>query len=273
VERFRVACIQDCAEDNLEHNLERLSGYLARAVAAGAQWVCLPEYFGLMTPTDEQARERAQPEQTHPVLAWAVAMAREHAVWLLAGSIAVRQENGQLRNRSLLISPQGKVKARYDKLHLFDVALAGGESYRESRCVEPGTEAVLASLPWGRAGLSICYDLRFAYLYRQLAQAGADFLTVPAAFTHTTGQAHWEVLLRARAIETGCWVIAPGQCGTRHWGRATWGHSMVVDPWGRIEAALGHEPGFLIAEIDPSRVTEARERIPALQHDRSAAAP
>lgn len=273
MEAFRVACIQNCAEDDLPRNLERLTVAVAHARAAGADWVCLPEYFGLMSPTDDDARARAGPEEAHPVLDWARAAAREHAVWLLAGSIAVRQPNGQVRNRSLLVSPEGAVVARYDKLHLFDVSLAGGEQYRESRCVEPGQEAVVAGLPWGRVGLSICYDLRFAHLYRRLAQAGADFLTVPAAFTRTTGQAHWEVLLRARAIETGCWVIAPAQCGVRHWGRATWGHSMVVDPWGRIEAALGHEPGLLLADIDPRRVTEARTRIPALCHDRPFSGP
>jgi len=273
MERFRLACIQHCADDDLGRNLEHLSAQVGRASAAGAAWVCLPEYFGLMTPTDDDARERACPEETHPVLAWARDAACTHAVWLLAGSIAVRQPNGQLRNRSLLISPRGEVTARYDKLHLFDVALAGGEHYQESRCVEAGQAAVVAALPWGRVGLSICYDLRFAYLYRRLAQAGAGFLTVPAAFTHTTGQAHWEVLLRARAIETGSWVIAPAQCGLRHWGRATWGHSMVVDPWGRIEAALGHEPGLLVAEIDPRQVDEARTRIPALCHDRPLTGP
>jgi len=265
---FRVALIQHCAEDDLDRNLAHLSDALGRACGAGAEWVCLPEYFGLMTPTDEQARERACPEDSHPVLAWARAAAREHGVWLLAGSVAVRQPSGQLRNRSLLISPTGAVTARYDKLHLFDVTLAGGEHYRESRCVEPGDAAVLADLPWGRVGLSICYDIRFAQLYRRLAQAGASFVTVPAAFTHTTGQAHWEVLLRARAIETGCWVLAPAQCGSRHWGRMTWGHSLIVDPWGRIEAGLGHDPGVLVAEIDPERVAEARTRIPSLCHNR-----
>jgi predicted amidohydrolase len=226
-----------------------------------------------MAPTDEQALERARPEESHPVLAWARTVARAHGIWLLAGSIAVRQRHGPVRNRSLLLSPEGEVTARYDKLHLFDVTLPGGEQYRESRCVEPGEVAVTADLPWGRVGLSVCYDLRFPHLYRRLAQAGAGFLTVPAAFTHTTGQAHWEVLLRARAIETGAWVIAPAQCGTRHWGRATWGHSMVVDPWGRIEAALGHDPGLLLADIDPARIDEARTRIPALCHDRAFSGP
>ena len=176
-------------------------------------------------------------------------------------------------NRSLLVDPSGAITARYDKLHLFDVDVGDGQAYKESATVEPGERAVLAATPWGLAGLSICYDLRFAYLYRALAQAGAGMLTVPAAFTYATGKAHWHVLARARAIETGSFVLAPNQCGTHAEGRKTWGHSLIVNPWGEILADGGEEVGIVTATIDLDQVTEARRKIPALKHDRSFPAP
>lgn len=268
MQSFTVACIQDCAEEDIGLNLERASHWTAAARAAGAEFICLPEYFGCLAPSDGEMLARAAPESEHPLIIWGRATASAHGVWLLLGSIAALQPGGRVRNRSVLLSPAGELVARYDKLHLFDVELPSGERYQESRCVEPGEAAVVAELPWGRLGMTICYDLRFAYLYRALAQAGAAFITVPAAFTRTTGQAHWESLLRARAIETGSFIIAPGQCGVRHWGRATWGHSMVVDPWGTVVASLADEPGYLMAHIEPERVDQARRMIPALLHDR-----
>jgi predicted amidohydrolase len=176
-------------------------------------------------------------------------------------------------NRSLLIDAAGAIVARYDKIHLFDVDLDGGESYRESATVQPGDRPVLAPTPWGLMGLSICYDLRFAYLYRALAQAGALYLAIPAAFTYTTGSAHWHVLVRARAIETGCFVFAANQGGTHAEGKRTWGHSLIVDPWGRVLADGGEAVGFVTAEIDPAKVEEARSMVPALRHDRDIARP
>jgi predicted amidohydrolase len=211
----------------------------------------------------------APTEDAHPALAAFQDLARELHVWILLGSLAIRVPSGRVNNRSYLIDSNGQIAAMYNKVHLFDVTLKGGESYSESSAVEPGTQAVVAQTPWGRLGMSICYDVRFAYLYRLLAQAGASFLTVPAAFTRTTGQAHWHVLIRARAIETGCFVFAPGQCGRRSWGRATFGHSLIVDPWGTVLAEGTDAPGFIVADIDPARVEDARQMIPALNHDRS----
>ncbi len=187
--------------------------------------------------------------------------------------MVLRASAEKLANRSLLIDPAGHIAARYDKIHMFDVEIPDGQSYRESRVYEAGTEAVTAELPWGRLGLTVCYDLRFPYLYRSLAQAGAQFLSIPSAFTRFTGQAHWHVLLRARAIETGCFVFAPAQCGSHDGGRETYGHSLIVAPWGEVLADGGEEPGVTLAEIDPAEVAKARTMIPALDHDRPFAAP
>jgi len=180
----------------------------------------------------------------------------------------VRVAEDKAANRSILLDPAGRIAARYDKIHMFDVNVPDGQSYRESRAFRPGDVAVLADLPWGRLGLTVCYDLRFPYLYRALAQAGASFLSVPSAFTKLTGEAHWHVLLRARAIETGCFVFAPAQCGTHAEGRQTYGHSLIVAPWGEVLADGGEAPGVVLAEIDPARVDTARSMVPALRHDR-----
>ncbi|HYD99546.1 MAG TPA: carbon-nitrogen hydrolase family protein, partial [Alphaproteobacteria bacterium] len=182
-------------------------------------------------------------------------------------------EDGRVANRLFVIDPQGEIRARYDKIHMFDVDLAGGESYRESATFRPGEQAVLAQTPWGGLGMTVCYDLRFPHLYRALAQAGARLLAVPAAFTVPTGRAHWHVLLRARAIETGCFVIAPAQTGTHDAGRQTYGHSLIVDPWGEVLADGGGEPGFVTADLDLGRIDEARGMVPALRHDRPFAPP
>ena len=208
-------------------------------------------------------------EPAHPALAHFRALAEELGAWLLLGSLAITAGPGKIFNRSYLVTAQGAIAAHYDKLHLFDVDLADGESYRESALIEPGGAAVLAATPWATLGLTVCYDLRFAQLYRSLAQAGAEVLTVPAAFTKTSGQAHWHVLLRARAIETGCFVLAPCQCGDHGGGRETYGHSLIVDPWGRVLAEGGEETGFITAKIDLAEVEKARAMIPALNHDRA----
>jgi len=187
---------------------------------------------------------------------------------LIAGSLAIKVTNDRAANRAFLIDSKGDITARYDKIHMFDVDLAGGESYRESRTYRPGELAVLSDLPWGRLGLTICYDLRFPALYRALAEAGATMLTIPSAFTQQTGEAHWHVLIRARAIENGCFVLAAAQAGRHENGRETFGHSLIVDPWGRILAEGGTEPGVVMAEIDLAEVGKARARIPSLQHGR-----
>ncbi len=265
---FKVACVQNCAENDMMKNIIETDGMVHSAVSAGARMVCMPEYFACIETSDEMTLRSAVEENNHPALSHFRTLASDLGVWLLLGSLAIRISETRVNNRSYLISGKGEIIARYNKMHLFDVSLKGGESYSESATVQPGQHAVVARTPWGKLGMSICYDLRFAYLYRAMAQAGAHFISVPAAFTQTTGEVHWHTLLRARAIETGCYIIAPDQCGVRSTGRATYGHSLVVAPWGEIIADGGTEPGFTIAEIDPERVAHARAMIPALQHDR-----
>ena len=264
-----VACIQNCAGPETAPNLVECADWVNQAVDAGAELIALPEYFTGLDVQGDILMAEAFAEDAHPALPLFTDLARERKVWLLLGSLAIEAGNGQVFNRAHLIDPTGAIGARYDKVHLFDVDLAGGESYRESSTIAPGGEAVVADLPDLRLGLSICYDLRFAQLYRTLAQAGAEVLMVPSAFTKTTGEAHWHVLLQARAIETGCYVVAPCQCGAHAGGSATFGHSLIVDPWGRVLADGGTEPGFVTAEIDPAEVVKARAMIPSLQHDRA----
>jgi predicted amidohydrolase len=212
--------------------------------------------------------EKTFAEQSDPGLAAFRELASELGIWLLIGSLAIKLSDDKLANRSFLINAQGEVAARYDKIHMFDVDLPNGESYRESKNYQPGITAMVAETPWGALGMSVCYDLRFPNLYRELAQAGAKMLTVPAAFTRTTGQAHWHILLRARAIESGCFVFAPAQCGIHADGRETFGHSLVVAPWGEILSDGGEAPGIIMADIDLSRIKTARSAVPSLNHDR-----
>lgn len=266
-----VACVQNCAGPEIGLSLTEATALVRAARAQGAELICLPEYFSCLKTSDDQFVVGALSEAEHPALPHFRDLARELGAWLLLGSLAIKAGGGKVFNRSYLVDAAGEVVARYDKLHLFDVDLADGERYRESAAVAPGSRAVVATTPWATLGLSICYDLRFPYLYRTLAQAGAQILTVPAAFAHTTGQAHWHVLLRARAIETGCYVIAPCQCGTHGGGRPTYGHSLIVDPWGRILADGGEEPGIITATLDLAEVAKARAMIPALRHDRTIA--
>jgi predicted amidohydrolase len=227
----------------------------------------------MLEPDTALWREKAFAEEDHPALSAFRALARDVDLWLLIGSLAIRLGRDKVANRSILLDNQGRIVARYDKIHLFDVDLDGGESYRESETIAPGDRAVIADTPWGRLGMSVCYDLRFPHLYRSLAKAGADFLSIPAAFTRTTGRAHWHVLQRARAIETGCYVFAPAQCGVHALGRETFGHALIVDPWGVVLADAGKDVGFIMAEIDLAAVAEARRKIPALTHDRPYAEP
>jgi predicted amidohydrolase len=265
--------VQNCAGPEIGPSLEEATALVRAARAQGAELICLPEYFSCLKTSDDQFVIGALSEAEHPALPHFRDLARELGAWLLLGSLAIKAGPGKVTNRSYLVDAAGEIAARYDKLHLFDVDLADGERYRESAAVAPGSNAVVAPTPWATLGLSICYDLRFPYLYRALAQAGAQILTVPAAFARTTGQAHWHVLLRARAIETGCYVLAPCQCGTHGGGRPTYGHSLIVDPWGRILADGGDEPGIVTATLDLAEVAKARAMIPALQHDRAIAGP
>jgi len=270
---FRLACVQVNAGDDMAANVAQASALARAARAAGADLVALPECVALMEPRRARVIELAAPEESHPALAAFRALARELDVWLLAGTVTVRTDEERVANRSCLIAPDGAVAARYDKIHMFDVDLPGGESYRESRTYRPGDAAVSAALPWGVLGMTVCYDVRFPHLYRALARAGADFLSVPSAFTRQTGAAHWHVLLRARAIEAGAYVFAPAQCGEHPGKRLTYGHSLIVDPWGRVLADGGEAPGFVVAELDTAEVAKARQALPSLEHDRPFAAP
>jgi predicted amidohydrolase len=270
---FTAACVQMTSGNDLEANIEDVRARVAAAADAGADWVGTPENCTLVEVDKARMLAEARPEETHPALPAFRDLARAKAIWFLVGSLTVRVGETKCANRSYLLSPQGEIAARYDKIHMFDVEIPDGQSYRESATFEPGTRAVLAETPWGGFGLTICYDLRFPKLYRALAQAGASVLTVPAAFTQFTGQAHWHTLLRARAIETGCFVLAPAQCGEHAGGRRTYGHALIVAPWGEVLADAGDEPGLAMAEIDTAKIAEARRMIPALTHDRDFAAP
>lgn len=271
---FTAACLQLSAAREVAPNIGALSDLVRRARAAGADLILTPEVSDMIEPDRARRRAKAETEARHPMLAAACDLARETGAWLVLGSLVIRVEGEErLRNRSFLIAPDGRVTARYDKIHMFDVSLPGGESYRESASFQPGDRAVLAGLPWGVLGMTVCYDLRFPQLYRRLAQAGAQFLSIPSAFTVPTGQAHWHVLLRARAIEAGCFVFAPAQCGTHAEGRRTFGHALIVAPWGEILAEAGETPGLILAAIDPAKVAEARAAVPSLGHDRPFAGP
>lgn len=267
--RLKAACVQLTAGRELGPNIEAASALVREAAGAGAELIVLPENCTLIEPVAAEALRKAPAEADHPGLTAFAALARETGAWILVGSLSVKLPSGKLANRSLLLDADGAVAARYDKIHRFDVRLRDDEWYRESDTIEAGSRAVLAPTPWGLMGLTVCYDIRFPYLYRALAQAGASFLTVPSAFTRTTGQAHWHVLNRARAIETGCWLLAAAQCGEHAEGRKTYGHSLIVDPWGEVVAEADEKPGVITAELDLDRVAAARRRIPSLKHDRA----
>lgn len=270
---FKVACAQITADREFDPNIATLERMIRRAREEGADLIALPENATMIEPIPSAALRKALPEERHPGLAAFRELARETGAWLLVGSLSVKLTSGKIANRSLLLDPKGEIAARYDKIHLFDVQLRDDEGYRESETVEPGAKAVVAETPWAKLGLTVCYDVRFPQLYRMLAQAGAEVLTVPSAFTRTTGKAHWHTLLRARAIETGCFVVAPAQWGEHAEGRKTYGHSLVVDPWGEVLADGGEGEGLVFAEIDPSEVQKARRRIPSLSHDRPFSGP
>src|SRR5512139_3809426 len=271
---FKAGLVQTNVSNEIAENVAFVREQARLARSAGADFIMTPENTGLIGASRTETLEKAQTEESHAMLAACRASARETGAWFLLGSIHVRVPGEeQIRNRSYLIDSAGGIVASYDKIHMFDVDLAGGESYRESATFRPGDRAVLADTPWGPLGMTVCYDLRFPHLYRALAQAGALFITIPAAFTRPTGSAHWHVLQRARAIETGCFIFAPAQCGEHAEGRKTYGHSLIVAPWGEVLADGGDEPGLITADVDPAKVVEARFMIPALTHDRSFSGP
>src|SRR5215207_6621712 len=248
-------------------NRDAAVALIREAAAQGAHYVQTPEMTSLVERSRETLFEKIGPQERDPTLAGLREVVREKGVCVHIGSLAVLAGE-KVANRAFLIGPQGEIIASYDKIHLFDVDLPNGESWRESRTYSGGDRAVLAETPSGYLGVTICYDVRFPALYRALAEAGASFLTAPACFTRQTGEAHWHVLHRARAIETGAFMISAAQGGTHEDGRETYGHSLIADPWGRILAEAGTEPGVILAEIDPAKVQDARQRIPALRHGR-----
>ncbi len=266
---FTAACIQTNAGNDLAANLASALALAREAHRAGADLIAFPEVVALIEPDRASLAAQSAGESGHRALAAFAGFALSAGTWLLVGSLTVGLGGGRFANRSFLLDPRGRIAARYDKIHLFDVDLPDGRQSRESDRYEAGSAAVVAPLPWGGLGMTICYDLRFPILYRDLANAGADFLAVPSAFTRTTGRAHWHTLLRARAIETGCYVIAPAQCGDHRGGRESYGHSLVVGPWGEIVAESGEETGFVLADIDPARVRAARAAVPALRNERA----
>jgi deaminated glutathione amidase len=266
---LRVACLQLNPGDDVQANVRAALALAHDAVAAGSQFILLPEYAAALHGSGQVMLRTAQDEATHPMLLELRRFAGETGTWILIGSLTVPVDGDRIANRSVLVSDAGDVVARYDKIHMFDATLPTGRTIRESSLYRPGSEAVVAETPWGRLGLSICYDLRFPYLYRALASAGAAFLAVPSAFAASTGPLHWHTLVRARAIENGCYVFAPATCGRHPGEHATYGHSLIVDPLGKVLADGGEAPGICYADVDLGEPDRVRQMIPSLANSRS----
>ena len=269
---FIADCIQHNATENIETNLPIVKDLIHQALDHKADFITLPECVSLMEPNQDSLIQKAPEEREHPFLELYENEAKKSKIWLLGGTLAIKLKNNQghnkIFNRLYLFNPLGKIAAKYDKIHMFDVNLGNGLVYNESETYEAGNRAVIANIPWGKLGLSICYDIRFPNLYRNLAHAGANILCAPAAFTKVTGEAHWHILQRARAIETGSFIISPALCGSHSEGKETYGHSLIIDPWGRVLADGGEGPGVISAKIDMNKVNEVRAKIPSLQHDK-----
>jgi deaminated glutathione amidase len=265
---MKIAALQTVSTPDLGRNLEAAARLIAEAARGGAELAALPEYFCLMGRRDEDKVALAEVPGAGPIQDFLAAQARQHGLWLIAGTLPLRTAApGRVRNACCVYAPDGALAARYDKLHLFRYD-NGRESYDEARVLEAGSEVVAVQAGPLRVGLSVCYDLRFPELYRRLSTPPCDLLSVPAAFTYTTGRAHWELLLRARAVENQCFVIAPAQGGLHENGRRTWGHSMVVDPWGEVIAVRPEGEGAVFAEVDATRIASVRQQLPALAHRR-----
>ncbi len=266
--KFKVGLVQMTSSHVMSDNIRVADKLIRQAASQGAEFILTPEMTTLLDFESKQALEKISTEKKDTSWRYFASLAKELGVWLLIGSIAIKVGK-KATNKSFLFSPEGRKIVTYDKIHMFDVNLPGEDAYRESSVYEAGTEAAVANLPWGKVGLSICYDLRFPHLYRALSHAGAVMLTVPAAFTQQTGAAHWHALLRARAIENGAFIFAPAQCGKHTNGRRTYGHSLIVDPWGTIISDGGNEIGVTVAEINMKLVVRARNRIGSLTHDKN----
>ncbi len=265
---FRIACLQINSGSDYQSNLSTVTAMAREAAGAGAQFILTPEYALMMDGSGKVMRERAFAADGAPALAALQALARELGVWFLAGSLTLRVDEERIANRSFLISADGQVVASYDKIHMFDVTMPDGRVIRESSTYRPGDRAVVADLPWGKLGMTVCYDLRFPGLFRVLAQAGAQFISVPSSFQRQTGKVHWHALLRARAIENESFIIAPAMCGDHSGNRQSYGHTLIIDPWGEVLAEGGEAPEIVYADIDPARVAKVRGMIPSLEHDR-----
>ena len=268
-EPFRVACLQMQTGNDLDANLETVRAMTREAAKSGADFVLTPEYALMMDGSGRTMRERALAADGAPALAELRSLAKECGVWLLAGSLTLKSDDQRIANRSYLLDAGGRVVATYDKIHMFDCVLPDGKVIRESSAYRPGSQAVVADTPWGKIGLTVCYDLRFPQLYRALAQAGAWYLTIPSSFQRVTGKAHWHTLIKARAIENACFVFAPAMCGEHPGNRTTYGHTLIVDPWGEVLADGGEAPGIAYARIEPARIEEVRRMLPCLEHDRA----
>ncbi|HSD99900.1 MAG TPA: carbon-nitrogen hydrolase family protein [Burkholderiales bacterium] len=271
--KVRIACLQTNSGNDFAANLATLTAMARKAAAGGARFIFSPEYVLMMDGSGRTMRENALDQSGEPALSALTALSRELGAWHLVGSLTLKSDDGRMFNRSLLISDRGEVVAAYDKIHMFDATLPSGTVIRESGAYRPGERAVVAGTPWGALGMTVCYDLRFPHLYRALAQHGAVMLSVPSSFQRETGGAHWHTLLRARAIENACFVIAPALCGEHPGRRSTYGHSLVVDPWGEVLADGGEAPGVAYAELDLARAESVRAMLPSLTHDRPFAPP
>ena len=270
-ETFQLACVQMTSGQDIAENTKVASEYIRKAVSDGAQFVATPEVTDQVISNRAEKIDQAFDQNNHPSVEAFAKLADELSIWLLAGSLCIRCETiegPKIANRSFLFSPSGKIVAAYDKIHLFDVQLPTGESHTESAVFQAGDVLHVVETDHAKVGMSVCYDMRFPHIYRDMAKQGAELLCIPAAFTVPTGKAHWEVLLRARAIECGAFVVAPAQCGDHQGARQTYGHSMIIGPWGDILAQKDEKPGVITADIDLSEVEKARAAIPALQHDR-----
>jgi len=270
---LRIACLQTNSGNDYAANLATLAGMMREAAAGGAKFVFSAEYALMMDGSGRTMRENAQDARGEPALSALTALSRELGLWHLAGSLTLMSDDGRMFNRSVLISDKGEAVASYDKIHMFDATLPSGTVIKESSAYRPGERAVIATTPWGALGMSVCYDLRFPQLYRALARGGATMLAIPSSFQRETGKAHWHVLMRARAIENACFVIAPALCGDHPGKRMTYGHSLVIDPWGEVIADGGETPGVVYADLDLGQVEKVRGMLPSLSHDRPFALP
>ncbi|MGO9173957.1 MAG: carbon-nitrogen hydrolase family protein [Rhodomicrobium sp.] len=266
--KFRIGLVQMRTGKDVQENLAQADAFIREAAGRGAQYIQTPENTLVMEADAPRLLEKIYPEEKTEGVPHFSRLARELGIWLHIGSLAVKVGNGRAANRAFLFAPDGNAVCRYDKIHMFDVDLPSGETYRESATFMPGARAFVALLPWGGLGIATCYDIRFPEQYQALARAGAKFLTAPSAFTKVTGEAHWHILLRARAIENGCFMFAAAQGGRHANGRTTFGHSLVISPWGEILAEAGTEPGVIVTAIDAGEVDRVRARIPALSHTR-----